>query len=500
MNSIYISNDGDNDSYGYISRCLLSSLDGTLSACSNITGTLTNLRGIRKIAINGTNYLYFSNKSSGAIYRKVINSDASLGASAVVSSPSLSNVEYLAKNIKHRAARLGLIGNTNVYGTVTLNLFLIANNGINSSVVKLAPPTNSGISITPDTVSLDASAPSRPISIIIPESTPAGIYSLSATSNNGIPATTLNLNVLAPQTVTAVFPDTQSGISDGRTSVGLLPTIRITFSRAVDPVSLTNSSVQLKEASTGSQITLSAPAMSFSDRVAKFTLSANLSSGKTYQLSLVPSLIKDNYGNQMGAASPMLISTFRSGLKIFVTQSSHNGDFGGLAGADSFCQNDNNNPNSGNANYIYKAMLVAQAIFNGNQEARYPGTNWVLYSNQNYYKSDIAATFIAQTNSYGKLPNDFSNRIGDSRFVWSGSNPDWGTDEGAFGTNWACTNWSSASWVVAGYVGNSLKSDYNAWAYRDDGSEIDGKSHINKGDTLAAWCNSTLQVYCVQQD
>ena len=104
-------------------------------------------------------------------------------------------------------------------------------------------------------------------------------------------------------------------------------------------------------------------------------------------------------------------STGTSGIKkIFVTTSLTNGNLGGVTGADSFCNNDSNKPDSS----TYKALIVSNTrracttaeCSGGPSEHQ----DWVMSANTNYYRED-GLTLIGTTTDNGIFSFPLINSI-----------------------------------------------------------------------------------------
>lgn len=167
--------------------------------------------------------------------------------------------------------------------------------------------------------------------------------------------------------------------------------------------------------------------------------------------------------------------------RVFVTASTHNGDFdndAGLTGggavnadgnamgeADRFCALDGSNPGG-----TYKAMLV-----DGTNRSASPATDWVFTANYNYYRAaDSAILFTADGSaifSFGTLTNPFHTGAAG---YWTGLNFDWtslATD---------CTDWTTTAAVTGG----------------DGDGTLTGTGSINNATPACAVARSLV---CVEQ-
>ncbi|UOG60308.1 endostatin-like outer membrane lipoprotein LenF [Leptospira noguchii] len=210
-------------------------------------------------------------------------------------------------------------------------------------------------------------------------------------------------------------------------------------------------------------------------------------------------------GNQLQSGQS-LQAAFPQGYLpyIFATSSFgavHNGNFGGISGADSFCQN--NIPSSAPSTGIYKAMLVDGV----NRVATTVGpnstvgqVNWVFQPNQQYRRADDGA-IVMTTNGSGMF--DFSNgaRLENSFALkgesghWTALNSDWTTWTSG-GVPITCSSWNSSVLNLFGLFGSSTSTD----------SEVLRTSTSTGGNTTSS-CSSVRTAYgpynlglvCVEQ-
>lgn len=106
---------------------------------------------------------------------------------------------------------------------------------------------------------------------------------------------------------------------NGATGVAVESPISLTFSEAMDTTTLTTSTVQLQKISDSSYVTLNAPSFSNNNQTVTFQPTANLSAGDSYNLTIIPSSIKDVAGNAMNQATNQVVSTFTSPASITVS-------------------------------------------------------------------------------------------------------------------------------------------------------------------------------------
>ncbi|TGM60279.1 endostatin-like outer membrane lipoprotein LenC [Leptospira adleri] len=192
---------------------------------------------------------------------------------------------------------------------------------------------------------------------------------------------------------------------------------------------------------------------------------------------------------------------------IFATSSSgdeHNGNFGGIAGSDAYCQSHipSNLSNTGK----YKAMIVDGV----NRVATTVGPNstvgqkdWVFLPNQQYRRAEDNV-FIMTTNSSGmidfqsgkKLENSFTQV--EKSGQWTGLNSNWvlWTSGGIPGREpITCNSWTTTSNIsVYGVYGISVSTDSNILRGESTGSFVTSCEH-----TLTSYQNYRLGLVCVEQ-
>ncbi|EMJ91142.1 PF07588 family protein [Leptospira alstonii serovar Sichuan str. 79601] len=210
-------------------------------------------------------------------------------------------------------------------------------------------------------------------------------------------------------------------------------------------------------------------------------------------------------GNQLQSGQG-LQSAFPQGMTpyIFTTSSSgvvHNGNFGGISGADAFCQN--NIPSNISNNRIFKAMLtdgvnrVATTIGPNSADGQ---VNWVFQPNQQYRRAEDGA-IVMTTNSSGMF--DFANgaRLENSFALkgesgqWTGLNSDW--------TVWksgslpiTCSSWNSSTLTLYGSFGSSTSTDSDILAAR---TSTGGNFTSSCSSTRTAYGRYNLGLVCVEQ-
>ncbi|EQA70226.1 endostatin-like outer membrane lipoprotein LenF [Leptospira noguchii] len=189
---------------------------------------------------------------------------------------------------------------------------------------------------------------------------------------------------------------------------------------------------------------------------------------------------------------------------IFTTSSSgvvHNGNFGGISGADAFCQN--NIPSSVPSTGIYKAMIVdgvnrvATTVGPNSTEGQ---VNWVFQPNQQYRRADDGA-IIMTTNASGLF--DFSNgaRLENSFALkgesgqWTGLNSDWTTWTSG-GVPITCSSWNSSALNLYGLFGSSNSTDSEALK---TSNSTGGNTTSSCSSVRTAYGPYNLGLVCVEQ-
>ncbi len=174
------------------------------------------------------------------------------------------------------------------------------------------------------------------------------------------------------------------------------------------------------------------------------------------------------------------------------------GNFGGISGADAYCQN--HIPSNLPKNIIYKAMIVDVV----NRVATTVGPNskvgqkdWVFLPNQQYIR-DYDDLLIMTTNSSGmfdftnnrKLENSFSQI---AAAQWTGLNSDWTTWKSE-GVPVTCGSWTTSDVTVYGVYGTSNSADSGALK-----TEFNGIFTTSCFNQFTSYGNYRLGLVCVEQ-
>jgi hypothetical protein len=202
----------------------------------------------------------------------------------------------------------------------------------------------------------------------------------------------------------------------------------------------------------------------------------NLSYGVngSFELIFGPSVSTDSFANGLTQRSNPISNRDHRKL-IFQSNSSTNGNIGGISGADAICNSDSAKPaNSG----TYKAMIshTAIRIASVTADAGDGQIDWVLAPNQLYTRPNGFVILTTNSASIYVFGPNFTNSIGtNGNSIWTGLNADW-TTVGGCGGNWIDgTGGPFGRYGVANSTSNSS---------------------INGGNLA---CNNTSNLFCVQQ-
>lgn len=184
-----------------------------------------------------------------------------------------------------------------------------------------------------------------------------------------------------------------------------------------------------------------------------------------------------NTGNNVNCDQPLRVYCFQSNHRtVFVTSTTHDGDFGGVRGADAFCQA---HADAAELDGNFVAWLST-----GNTETQ--ARRRIQNAPAPYRLVDgttVALNFTSLTSgSIDEAINVDENgdEISDTNNVWTGSAPD-GTGVNGTDANVRCAQWTSNSGANGGRVGSSSAIDSN-WT--------------NTGNN--ATCDQQRRVYCVE--
>ncbi|MCB1178115.1 MAG: DUF1554 domain-containing protein [Leptospiraceae bacterium] len=262
-----------------------------------------------------------------------------------------------------------------------------------------------------------------------------GIVSIASNSTGSTSAATTpsdsssgsTSGTTSPTLVVASFPTSilESNTQTFTVKLSSAPSGNITIVLSADSVNVTLSSSSITFSSTNYSvlqnitITISEDTNYYSNYTANITFSSSL-------------------GTEVKS-----FSIIDNSKRMFVTNSSFNGNLGGISGADTRCMGDTNKPSGGST---YKAFLWASSA----DTRGWPGTDWVLKADYNYRRpSDNALIFKTNSNS-NFIETNYSNALdGSAEQVWTGSTTSWSGD-----TIKQCNDWqSSSASPVVGIVG-----------------------------------------------
>lgn len=154
-----------------------------------------------------------------------------------------------------------------------------------------------------------------------------------------------------------------------------------------------------------------------------------------------------------------------STCKIFITAATHDGNFGGVTAADSFCATDANLPAGGGT---YKALIGASTRLP-------PSTNWPLKASTAYVRSD-GVTAIGTTTAARIFSFNLTNAIAGAGSAWTGLS---GAMAQAVEN---CTDWTANA-------GGGNPTKYGT------ATQVDSRA-IEQG---ATFCSGLFSLYCVEQ-
>ena len=187
-------------------------------------------------------------------------------------------------------------------------------------------------------------------------------------------------------------------------------------------------------------------------------------------LLLVISSCADDSGLPIGGTSS------GSSKVMFLSTNIYTGNLGGIAGADSICQNDSKNPGG-----TFKALIVGATrracttAFCASDGAA-ENLDWVLTPNTTYY--DLNGSVVGTTNANGLFTFPLQTALSATTtddFTWTGLTPNW--TNGSF----TCTNWTIGDSSASGFLG--------------DGGRLTDE-FIN---TMSYGCQTFENLICVQQ-
>ncbi len=223
-----------------------------------------------------------------------------------------------------------------------------------------------------------------------------------------------------------------------------------------------------------------------------FTFTTAIEDGSSYAVTVLtqPSRQTCTVTNGSGSVSSsnvtnVTVTCVTSNPRIFKTSTQYNGDLKtngnaatGVAGADSLCMSDSNNPGNG----TYKAMIVdgtnriactTENCSGGTSEH----TGWVLAASTTYMRTNDTTT-IGTTTSAGIFSFNLTNAVSSTtNGVWTGLNANWTISSATCGA----TPWTSSSSSDVGKIGAADQTSSTAISSSSD------------------QCNFMDNLYCVEQ-
>lgn len=180
-------------------------------------------------------------------------------------------------------------------------------------------------------------------------------------------------------------------------------------------------------------------------------------------------------GNPTTTGSGVQTSTCGSSGCTILLSSGINGNFGGIAGADTFCANEAVLQNAPGNTAGYKALIMTD---NGTRNLT---SSWVLYPNTVYRSKSNSNLVITTTDANGQFQFPLSAEItgAGGNAVYTGINttgPSWVPKTGV-----NCLNWTDNTNLVSGWIGVSNSPN----------QEIDSGASFT--------CDQLLVLYCVQR-
>ncbi|WP_165781766.1 DUF1554 domain-containing protein [Leptospira adleri] len=174
---------------------------------------------------------------------------------------------------------------------------------------------------------------------------------------------------------------------------------------------------------------------------------------------------------------------------LFVTTDAHNGNLGGVSGADNFCETQK--PAGLGTTGRFKALLVtgignpdSTRIASMNVDANFNGlgdgqTNWVLKADTEYRRTD-GTTVVFRTNSR-RLFDFLPANLLQNSFATTAGTGIWTALEGNWRSIGSCAFWTSADAGDGGEIGLPNERDIQSI----------------HGGTIT--CNTTARVLCIEQ-
>ncbi len=215
-----------------------------------------------------------------------------------------------------------------------------------------------------------------------------------------------------------------------------------------------------------------------------FTFTTPIADGGAYDVTVLTNPAgqtctpSSNTGTIAGAnITSVSVTCSDNPKRIFVTTATHNGNFGGVANADTFCLDNSPEGVTGTFKAMMSQFGVRQACDSADPNCTVAAGNnidWVMAANTEYYRID-GVTPIGTTNAAGIFAFPITNSISASATTtWTGLQADW--------TRYFfdCVNWTDGTVQFGGF----------------------GTTNATDGTTLFqafSSCNVLRPLYCVEQ-
>jgi len=449
--------------------------DSTVATATLSGGTCTNLQYLT-VALDPVHVTDLAgNPGVGNIVTQTYTVSTA-GPSASVGTPSSTLMNSSGTSTLTLTYTPSISGSTSLRDTLTAN-----GGGVTLTPVSGGTPSCtigvSNMSASGATITLSACTGNRSFTVHVNAQTAQDVLgNLSTVSGESSTITIDN----TPPTVSSTSPSNGGVIFGGNTS------LTVTFSEAV---TTTSSAFSFSTSTCTTPPVVSSITGSGGSTITVNYSSPVCTSGQSVILVTTLSGATDNAGNAGTGTSTV---TFNPAKRIFVTNSTHNGNFGSgsawVTGADNFCASDINKPSTGS----YHAMLVDGVYRRACSTANCSGGSgegiaWVLAPSTVYTWTD--GTPVGTTTSNGIFSFPLTNCFGNTGFsagiAWTGfttgSPPNWLVDGST------CSGWSSAaSYPTTGAFGSGANNS-------------DDRTGACLAYSNYSGCNTTYHLYCVEQ-
>jgi hypothetical protein len=445
------------------------SADGKVATLSLSGGTCTHTQVLTVLLNPSTTTDTLGNICSGTSVTRVYTVSTT-GPSASLGTPS-----HVLLNVSTTATIALTYAASPTGGTVSSGTLTPTGGGITVTTVSGSPScvvSVSSIAATGATITLSSCTGSGSLTV----HANAGTAKDASGNNSTVSGESSTITIdNTPPTLVSVTPAT------GTTIYTIPSTIGLNFSESVNAVA---GDFSLSSSTCSSNPSISSISGSGSSAVTLSISGGTCTSTETLVLISALTGITDTIGNA-GSGTNTVTLTFGPIKRIFLTSSTHNGNFGGISGVDSFCSSDANKPSTGTyhgmiTNGSTRVACTSAFCATGGASEH---VDWALAANTFYTRAD--GTPIGMTTSNGVFTFPLTNSFGTVGFpggrAWTGmdfSNKTW-----IYRNACTCSGWTSASSGVSGCYGSGASSD------------TDDNSISYYSDT----CDKLLRVYCVEQ-